>query len=53
MDLKAKINGLFIIAAINFLMLIYLIILVTTNQSLINKNKGLISSNTSLIKTSK
>jgi len=53
MDLKAKISGLFIIAAINFLMLIYLIILVTTNQSLINKNKGLITSNTSLIKNTK
>lgn len=45
MNFQTKINILLLILALNFFMLIYLIMIVLSNQKLINQNKGMISTN--------
>jgi len=49
MNPQSKLNMMLGLIVLNFCMLIYLIMLVVSNQQLINQNKGMISKNTSLM----
>ena len=52
MKFQSNSNIVLLIALLNFLMLIYLIMLVTSNQKLINQNKAMINKNSAVLQKS-